>query len=179
MGLGARRAASTCSSIGAPSVGSGNLSLSFLASYLDSFKTQASPTAPWVEYKGTFGPTLPGLNGGAFDYRTFTTVSYFKSKWNLGLRWRHLPSIKAAAAATATTTTLPTNAYDVFDLTGGIAFSERWSFRYGIDNLLDTRARGHRRDAVVRRQRDERQLLRRARPRGLRRNVDEVLILQG
>ncbi len=120
------------------SLASGNLNLSFLASYLDSFKTQASPTAPWVEYKGTFGPTLPGLNGGAFDYRTFTTVSYFKSKWNVGLRWRHLPSIKAAAAATATTTTLPTNAYDVFDLTGGITFSEKWSFRYGIDNLLDT-----------------------------------------
>lgn len=117
---------------------SGNLSLNFLASYLDSFKTQASPTSPWVEYKGTFGPTLPGLNGGAFDYRTFTTVSYSKSKWNVGLRWRHLPSIKSAAAATGTTTTLETNPYDVFDLTGGVTFSEKWSFRYGIDNVFNT-----------------------------------------
>ncbi len=118
-------------------VGPGNLSLSLLASYLDSMKTQLSPGTPFVEYKGTFGPTLPSLNSGAFDYRTFTTVSYFKSKWNLSLRWRHLPSIEAAAAATGPTSTLATGAYDVFDLTGGIAFSPRWNFRYGVENLLD------------------------------------------
>jgi outer membrane receptor protein involved in Fe transport len=115
----------------------GNLGLSFLASFLDSFKTQNTPTSPWVEYKGTFGPTLSGLNGGAFDYRTFTTLSYSKNKWNLALRWRHLPSIKAAAAAVGATTILPTNSYDAFDLTGGYEFGNRWSLRYGMDNLLD------------------------------------------
>jgi outer membrane receptor protein involved in Fe transport len=121
----------------ATGVASGNLSLGFLASFLDSVKTQNSPTSPWVEYKGTFGPTLSGLNGGAFEYRTFTTLSYSKRNWNLGLRWRHLPSLKAAAAALGPTTTLPTNAYDIFDLTGGVEFGERWTMRYGIDNLFD------------------------------------------
>jgi outer membrane receptor protein involved in Fe transport len=119
------------------SLGPGNLTLSVLASYLDSFKTKASPTAKWVEYKGTFGPTLPSLNGGAFDYRTFTTVGYFNKNWTVSLRWRHLPSTKAAAAAVGTTSTLATNDYDIFDFTGGYTFSEKWSVRYGLDNLFD------------------------------------------
>ena len=118
-------------------IGGGNIALNFLASYLDSVKTQLSPGTPFVEYKGTFGPTLPSLNGGAFDYRTFTTLSYSSGKWNLSLRWTHLPSIDSAAAATGPTSTLPTNSYDKFDLTGGIDFGQRWNFRYGIDNLFD------------------------------------------
>jgi outer membrane receptor protein involved in Fe transport len=118
-------------------VARGNVTLSFIASFLDSFKTKASPTAPWVEYKGTFGPTLPSLNGGAFDYRTFTTVGYFTNKWNVSLRWRHLPSTKSAAAAVGTTATLATNDYDIFDLTGGYEFSQKWSIRYGVDNLFN------------------------------------------
>lgn len=118
-------------------LGRGNLNLSFLASYLDSMKTRLSPTSAWVEYKGTFGPTLPSVNGGAFDYRSFTTVSYFNGNWNVSLRWNHLPSIEAAAAATGTTSTLPTGAYDLFSVTGGFMFGGKYSLRYGIDNLFD------------------------------------------
>ncbi|HEU4620234.1 MAG TPA: TonB-dependent receptor [Gammaproteobacteria bacterium] len=119
-------------------LGQGNLQLSFLATYLDSMKTRLSPTSAWVEYKGTFGPTIPSVNGGAFDYRTFTTVSYFNGNWNLSLRWNHLPSIEAAAAATGPTSTLPTSAYDLFNLTGGFNFNRKWQLRFGIDNLFDT-----------------------------------------
>ncbi len=117
----------------------GNLNLSLFASFLDSTKARLNPHAPWVEYKGTFGPVgVSGVQGGAYDYRTFTTVSYFTGNWNLSLRWRHLPSIEAAAAATdPTQTTLPTGAYDIFDLSGGMNFGSRWSLRYGIDNLFD------------------------------------------
>ena len=118
-------------------IGQGNIALDFRGTYLDSMKTQLSPGTPWVEYKGTFGPTLPSVNGGAFDYRTFTTVSYSKSNWNVSLRWNHLPSIKSAAAATSSTSTLPTHAYDLFDLAGGFTFSDKWNFRYGVDNLFD------------------------------------------
>jgi iron complex outermembrane recepter protein len=118
-------------------IAKGDMALSFLASYLDSVKTQLTPGTPFVEYKGTFGPTLPSLNGGAFDYRTFTTLTYFSGKWNVSLRWTHLPSIDSAAAATGATSTLATNSYDKFDLTGGYDFGERWNFRYGVDNLFD------------------------------------------
>ena len=53
------------------------------------------------------------------------------------MRWTHLPSIEAAAAATGTTSTLPTDSYDRFDLTGGFAFSDKWTMRYGVENLFD------------------------------------------
>jgi iron complex outermembrane receptor protein len=119
-------------------VGPGSMQLSFFASILDSMKTRLTPTTPWIEYKGTFGPTLPSINGGAYDYRTFTTLSYQSGDGNIGLRWRHLPSIESATAATGATSTLPTDSYDIFDVTGGLTFNNRWNFRYGIDNLLDT-----------------------------------------
>jgi iron complex outermembrane receptor protein len=118
-------------------VGPGNIALSFIASYLDSMKTQLSPNTAWVEYKGTFGPTLPSIDGGAFDYRTFTTLTYFSNNWNVAVRWTHLPSIDPAASATGPTETLPTGSYDRFDVTGGVTFSDKWMFRYGIDNLFD------------------------------------------
>jgi iron complex outermembrane receptor protein len=117
----------------------GNLGLNFLASYLDSMKTKLAPTAAWSEWKGTFGPAgLSGLNPGAFDYRTFTTVSFFKSAWNLSLRWRHLPTIKpSAVVSNPATTTINTPSYDAFDLSGGFTFQDSWQLRYGIDNLFD------------------------------------------
>jgi outer membrane receptor protein involved in Fe transport len=119
-------------------LGNGNLLVSFLASYLDSMKSQLSPTSPWIEWKGTFGPTgISGVNGGAYDYRTFTTVSYAKGDWNVALRWRYLPSILPSAAATATTAILATNTYNIFDLSGSVGFGQKWNFRYGIDNLFD------------------------------------------
>ena len=117
----------------------GNLRLNFLASFLDSMKTKLTPTAAWSEWKGTLGPAgLSGLNSGAFDYRTFTTLSFSRSEWNLGLRWRHLPTIKPSAfVANPNTTTIDTPSYDAFDLSGGFMVQDKWQLRYGIDNLLD------------------------------------------
>jgi len=46
-------------------------------------------------------------------------------------------NVAAAAAASGATAILPTNDYDVFDLTGGFTFSDKWLLRYGIDNVFD------------------------------------------
>jgi outer membrane receptor protein involved in Fe transport len=117
----------------------GNFGLNFLASYLDSFKTRLNPTAPWSEWKGTFGPAgLSGVNAGSFDYRTFTTASFSRSAWNLALRWRHLPSIQPSAiVSNPATTIIDTPAYDIFDLSGGFTVRDNWDLRYGIDNVFD------------------------------------------
>jgi outer membrane receptor protein involved in Fe transport len=120
-------------------VAGGSMNLNFLATYLDSMKTKLAPTAAWSEWKGTFGPAgLSGLNSGAFDYRTFTTLSFARAGWNVGLRWRHLPTIKPSAiVSNPATTTIDTLSYDAFDLSGGFTFQDDWQLRYGIDNLLD------------------------------------------
>ena len=120
-------------------LGEGDFNLNFLASYLDSFATRLNPTAPWTEWKGTFGPAgLSGVNPGSFDYRTFTTASYGRGDWNVALRWRHTPSIKPSAiVSNPNTTIVNTPAYDAFDLSGGFTFNEGWQLRGGIDNLFD------------------------------------------
>jgi outer membrane receptor protein involved in Fe transport len=120
-------------------LGPGTLGLNLLLSYLDSVQTRIEVGVPWNEWKGTFGPTdLPGITGGSYDYRTFTTLNYFTGGWNVGLRWRHVPTIAAATSVTAPTTNniLPTESFDVVDVSGGVELGDSMSFRYGIDNLF-------------------------------------------
>jgi len=120
-------------------LGAGSINVSFLASFLDSMKTAVDPSAPMEEYKGTFGPNnVSGVQGGSYDYRTFTTVGYSRSSWRLSLRWRHLPEIDPAAIVTdPDTLTLSTPSYNIFDLSGGYDISDSVSLRFGIDNLFD------------------------------------------
>lgn len=120
-------------------LGGGAFNVNFLASYLDSFKTKLNPSAAWTEWKGTFGPAgLSGVNAGAFDYRTFTTVGFLKGDWNLALRWRHTPTIKPSAiVSNPNTNIIDTPSYDAFDFSGGYTFRESWQLRYGIDNVFD------------------------------------------
>lgn len=120
-------------------LGPGALSLSVMTTYLDSMKTAVDPSAPYREWKGTFGPNdLSAVNGGSFDYRTFTTASYAAGDWNVALRWRHLPSIDNAGVVTGNTLILPTESYDAFDASGGIDLTPSMTLRFGIDNLFDT-----------------------------------------
>jgi outer membrane receptor protein involved in Fe transport len=120
-------------------IGAGAFNLSFLTTYLDSMKTAVDPDAPFREWQGTFGPNdVSGVNGGSFDFRTFTTASYARGDWNVALRWRHLPSIDNAGVVTGNTLILPTESYDAFDASGGFDISDSMTLRFGIDNLLNT-----------------------------------------
>jgi outer membrane receptor protein involved in Fe transport len=132
------------------------------ATILDSYRTKTSPANFDVEteWKGSLGPTLTGTNGGAYDYRLFGSVNYSRDKWNVGLRWRHLPPVWTAGHASqeaiiennesvaaggpgillsyTPSTEIKSNSYDVFDLSFGMNFSEKVSLRGGITNLFDT-----------------------------------------
>jgi len=131
----------------------GQFGVNFMISSLITEKTQDTVNAPVVEWKGSLGPSAStSLNNGAYDYRTFTTVSYGRGDWNLSLRWRHLPSaIDATQAAinasinaglqpagTLSTSLGAESSYDIFDLSGGYNVGKRTQLRYGIDNLFDT-----------------------------------------
>jgi len=131
----------------------GQFGVNFMVSSLLTEKTQDTVNAPVVEWKGSLGPSAStSLNNGAYDYRTFTTVSYGRGEWNLSLRWRHLPSaIDATQAAinasinaglqkpgTLSTSLGAESSYDIFDLSGGFNVGKRTQLRYGIDNLFDT-----------------------------------------
>ena len=85
--------------VGADSI-PGRFGVNVQATFLDYYKTKASPTVFDVEtdWAGTLGPTLSGTNPGAYDYRVFTSFSYFLEDMSFSLRWRHLPEVWGAAA---------------------------------------------------------------------------------
>jgi iron complex outermembrane recepter protein len=119
----------------------GNFGVNFMVTTIQEVKTQSTDTASVYEWKGSLGPS-PGtsLNNGAYDYRTFTTVSYGRDDWNLSLRWRHLPAaLDATQVVSAISTEIgATESYDVFDLTGTWNAGPRTILRFGVENLFDT-----------------------------------------
>jgi hypothetical protein len=123
-------------------VGPGAMAVNFQASILDHAKTRPAPDAPFVDWKGSVGPSnISGLSGYSFDYRTIMRLSYSQGDWTATLRWQHKPSITSEGHITnpSTATEVPTSAYDLFDLNGRYAFGgdSRYDLRFGIDNLFD------------------------------------------
>ena len=139
----------------------GGVSFGVQGSWLESYKTKASKANfdPWVEWKGSLGPTLSGFNGGAYKYRLLTNLGYNVSGFNVNLRWRHLPSAIGTGDA-STNATIANNqqvvasssgvllsyapssarsiaAYDTFDLSASWNINDRVALRAGVDNLLD------------------------------------------
>jgi outer membrane receptor protein involved in Fe transport len=111
----------------------GMLGVNVLSSFLDEYLTQDLKTSPIVDSKGS------GADGGQFDYRIFSTVSYTQGPFSTSLRMRYYPSIDhASVVQNPASTTLGADSYSVFDLSGRFRFSDRYDIRFGIDNLLDT-----------------------------------------
>ena len=71
---------------------------------LDYYGTKQSPAVFDVltDWAGSLGPNLSGTNPGAYDYRLFSSLSYFTSGWGVNLRWRYLPSVNTAEYASRT-----------------------------------------------------------------------------
>jgi len=124
----------------------GRFGLNFLLSTLLELETQATRTAPVIDWVGSLGPD-PGtsLNNGAYEYRIFTTLNYGFNDWDISLRWRHLPDAKSALQAALDSTVGGTSpvlgaedSYDVFDLAVSWDLSNRSTLRVGMDNVFDT-----------------------------------------
>jgi len=104
--------------------------------------TQATATAPVIDWTGSLGPD-PGtsLNNGAYDYRMFTTFNYGFSDWNFTLRWRHLPEADPLLKPIAGDNPIPqvgaNDSYNVFDLAGSWNISDKYVMRFGLDNIFD------------------------------------------
>jgi outer membrane receptor protein involved in Fe transport len=147
----------------------GGIGINVQGTWLDYYKTKQSPATfdPEIDWKGSLGPNLQGFNGGAYDYRVFTSLSYTLPSLTVSLRWRHLP--KADTTATAQENAVRQNnaavaagapgailsytpgaigpagqfnpsgiaSYNVFDLSGFWTINDTLSLRMGIDNLLD------------------------------------------
>ena len=88
---------------------------------------------PFIDSTGTL------RSGGQYDYKTFTTATYFRDAWSVGLRHRFLPSIESLNYATDKATTVQgAGSYHSMDAFGSYSLNSKITLRGGIDNLLDT-----------------------------------------
>jgi outer membrane receptor protein involved in Fe transport len=119
-------------------VGPGTLNVNSLVSWLRKLELAELPTDEMVDYTGTFGTTLLGLNAGAYDYRALTTVNYVLGPARVGIQWQHLPSVEDSAEATlGDTPTTGAPSYNIFHLNGGYALTDNVDLRFGVENLFN------------------------------------------
>ena len=111
--------------------GPGTFGLNSVMSFLDSYEYQAAPGDRIIDATGTLD------QGGMYDLQGLTNFTYAWDRFSLGLGWRYLDAIKnAAAASSPNTTILGTSAYSLFNLNGAYDW-EKYTVRFGVDNLLD------------------------------------------
>src|SRR5690606_1735895 len=82
----------------------GGLNVNMAANYNLGEKTRATPTSPEIDWKDTTGCAL-GMQCQGYEYRVFTTVSWFNGPYSVSLRNQFWPDIKSGAAATNPNTT--------------------------------------------------------------------------
>jgi iron complex outermembrane recepter protein len=125
-------------------LGPGTIALGTAINYLFEYEYQTTPTAPFVNAKGTLDPVqgiaggggLPAV-GGLFEYTALSHVQYTWQNLTAGLEWQHKSSIHAAAYSTSPTSTIQgERSYDLFNLFSTYNFGN-YSVRFGIENLLD------------------------------------------
>lgn len=115
----------------------GSLSLDYLFNYIQTYQTQATPGAPWLEYAGTIGSNL-GTSPGEYRWRSFTTLGYDISSWTVHLTWQHLSSARnAAVVQTPGSTVLGTPSYNLYALAASWQLNDTVALRAGIDNLFN------------------------------------------
>jgi outer membrane receptor protein involved in Fe transport len=127
--------------IGAPGLGGddGSVAVNVGFNYLDKYLIQGVPGGAITDYADTVGNSITNAPFGAqFRWKLNTTISYNFGPGSIALSWRHLPKVRnTAAAANPATTTLPTNAYDLFGLNGRVKVNSMLELSGGIDNLFD------------------------------------------
>jgi iron complex outermembrane recepter protein len=122
-------------------IGPGVFRINSAINYLDSFEYQVAPGGAIIDAKGTLDTAgQPPGQSGLFDYLVLNNFSYAWNDISLGLTWRHMPAVDSAAKALSPTTTIEgPDAYDMFNFSANYNW-DKYSFRFGIDNLFDTDA---------------------------------------
>jgi outer membrane receptor protein involved in Fe transport len=121
-------------------IGNGGFSMNSVANWNLESTTQDRPELDEIDWSGYNGCALQ-IQCQRYDYRIFTTFSYFTGPWNVSLRHQYWPALDNAGCRTNVNSTgclynsLPD--YDLFALTAGRSF-ERYTVRVGIENLFDT-----------------------------------------
>ena len=125
--------------------GPGMINASLAANYMIHFEVKPFAGQPFIDYVGTTGVSVLGLNeGSSFRYKLFGTLGYTWGPANLSLQWSHLPRtlddvdasyLSGVTATRSDVSGLP--AYDLFALNASFQVNEVVRLRMGVDNLFD------------------------------------------
>lgn len=123
-------------------LGGGNLGLNVVANYNISSETQDAPDTTTIDWAGTSGCGLQ-IQCQQYDYRLFTTLNYVRGKWSVTLRDQYWPGVldptyAKGLAGTPSPLGSINQSYTLLYLGGSYSFHDKYTLRFGIDNLLDT-----------------------------------------
>jgi len=122
-------------------IGSGHFNLNMVANYNIGSETQDRPDLRTIDWAGTSGCGLQ-IQCQQYDYRLFTTLTYLKGNWSLTLRDQYWPGVldpTYAKGLQGTPNPLGSinESYTLLYLGGSYSFRDKYTLRFGIDNLLD------------------------------------------
>ena len=121
-------------------LGNGGINLNTVANYNLEATTQDRPGLEEIDHAGYSSCALQ-IQCQRYEYRLFTTFSYFTGPWTVSVRHQHWPSLDNSACRTNTQSNgclYSTNpSYNLFALTAGYRFQDRYRVSLGIENLLD------------------------------------------
>ena len=118
----------------------GGLSMNSVANYNLKAITQDSIDVAPIDHAG-FNDCGLQIQCQRYNYRLFTTFSYFRGPWNVSLRHQYWPELDNSACRTDTQSngclrsSYPS--FNLFALTGGYTFADKYRVSLGIENLLD------------------------------------------
>lgn len=102
--------------------------------------TQDRPDLPEVDHGGYNSCSLQ-VQCQRYDYRLFTTFSYFRGPWNVSLRHQYWPELEHDSCRTAPTSdTCLYSSYpdqNLVSMTLGYTLANRYRINFGIENLFD------------------------------------------
>jgi outer membrane receptor protein involved in Fe transport len=130
-------------------VAGGGFNINSVMNYNFKSETQDRPDLPTKDWAGTSSCALQ-IQCQGYDYRIFTTFSFFRGPWSMSLRHQYWPSILPGAcaddptvSATACSNSLANGggvqeSYQLFALSGSYRIGDKYTVRVGIENLFDT-----------------------------------------
>lgn len=113
--------------------GPGRFGISTVINYLDTFEIQNLPDTAFQDFARTIGSgtTLP-------RWRSTTSFTFGTERVNALLRWRHIGAMNDESKVTNAASMTPgVKAYDYFDLSMRVDPHERFSVRFGVNNLFN------------------------------------------
>ncbi|HEY6816938.1 MAG TPA: TonB-dependent receptor, partial [Croceibacterium sp.] len=117
----------------------GRISFNTNFTYLFEFATTPDQyVIPLTDYAGTTGGGEVGTQAGSYRWKVFSRLNYNLGSFDVGVQWRHFPSLDHVTTVTTTNSTIGgAPSYDLFNLNGRYSLNDNLNFRFGIDNLLD------------------------------------------